>query len=187
LTGHQALLAWHIRRGEWKGVDVSDMIVAAAVRGTTTLGADDRDKAESVIIVDSRASEKQRKALEDLARELGGKRLNNIKGVRVASMIHFVEDKMDSSAEHEGLSAHHAGPATPRGCFWAEGLAEMNTRPLEATDHVCGNEVIAYQPLSKGVQAQPAYTLVNAFKGKGLDTNWDDHNCRGSFVGHFAY
>jgi hypothetical protein len=78
-------------------------------------------------------------------------------------------------------------PHAPRGSFWAPGLAEIATRPLDDGDHTCGNEVVAYPPLSKGVKASPAYTLAHTFKGKGLSNNWDDPNCRSSFVGHFAY
>ena len=32
----------------------------------------------------------------------------------------------------------------------------------------------------------PAYTLGHQFKGEGLDSRWDDPNCRSSFVGRFA-
>ena len=66
------------------------------------------------------------------------------------------------------------------------GLAKIVTRPLDERDHACGNEVIAYPPLSQGVSAQPAFTLGHTFKGQGLETSWEDPNCRSSFVGHFA-
>lgn len=187
LTGHQGLMAWHIRKGAWDGVDLAGLTVAAAVRGTTTFELDEPTKALAVLIVDSRASESQRDALVAFAQAMGGERLQQIKAVRSANMILTVESGMDTSADHSAASAHHAGPMAPRACFWAEGLAEINTRPMEPTDHVCGNEVLAYAPLSKGVTAQPAYTLSNTFKGDGLDTRWDDHNCRGSYVGQFAY
>ncbi len=185
LTGHQALMAWQVRKGRWDGVDVSGLVVAAAVRGNTTFQLDEPERALAVLIVDDRASEPQRAALVALAKELGGRRLEGASDVRVAKMSLFVEEKMAESADHE--TSHHAGPAAPRGCFWAEGLAEINTRPMEATDHVCGNEVLAYAPLSRGVSVTPAYTIANVFKGKGLNTQWDDHNCRGSYVGQFAY
>ena len=77
-------------------------------------------------------------------------------------------------------------PHSPRASFWAAGLAKIVTRPLDERDHACGNEVIAYPPLSKGVSAQPAYTLGHTFKGQGLQASWEDPNCRSSFVGHFA-
>ena len=63
--------------------------------------------------------------------------------------------------------AAHGMPHSPRASFWAAGLAKIVTRPLDERDHACGNEVIAYPPLSKGVSAQPAYTLGHTFKGAG--------------------
>ena len=58
-------------------------------------------------------------------------------------------------------------PHAPRASFWAAGLAQIVTRPLDENDHFCGNEVIAYSPLSQGVKALPAYTLGHEFKGEG--------------------
>ncbi len=189
LTGHQALLAWKVREGSWNGVDLSGLTVAAALRASTTLSKDDPALARAVVIVDSDATPAQRDALIALARELGGPRLANVTEVKASLMNLFVEEMDAESAAHETPAAsHHFGfPQAPKGTFWAPGLAEINTRPLDDTDHLCGNEVIEYPPLSKGVAAHPAYTLANSFKGKGLGTRWDDRNCRGSFVGHFSY
>ena len=78
-------------------------------------------------------------------------------------------------------------PKAPRASLFVPGTAEILTRPLEEDDHFCGNETVAYPPLSKGVQAVPAYTLGHRFRGEGLDTTWNDHNCRSSFVGQFAF
>ena len=78
-------------------------------------------------------------------------------------------------------------PHTPRASFWAAGLANIVTRPLDENDHFCGNEVIAYTPLSQRVKVLPAYTLGHEFKGTGLQTRWSDPNCRSSFVGHFSF
>ena len=36
---------------------------------------------------------------------------------------------------------------------------------MDDGDHFCGNEVVAYEPLSKGVAVLPAYTLGHQFKG----------------------
>ena len=77
-------------------------------------------------------------------------------------------------------------PHAPRASLWVPGLAQIVTRPLDDNDHFCGNEVVAYPPLSKGTSVLPAYTLGHQFKGNGLNASWDDPNCRSSFVGHFA-
>lgn len=184
LTGHQAVLAWKVTEGGWDGVDLAGLAVAAAVRGTTTFSKDDPSRAEAVLIVDRSASEAQRAALIAMARSLGGERLRNVVGVETAAVNVFVEDHGVASAE-ESEGHHGAAAGSARGVLSVPGLAEINTRPLDDGDHLCGNEVVEYPPLSRGVNAQPAYTLAHAFKGAGLGTNWDDPNCRSSFVGHF--
>jgi hypothetical protein len=182
--GNHAVLAWKVTEGSWKGTDIRGLCVAAAVNGTTTFAEDQPDKATAVLIVDSQASGPQREALIDMAKTLGGARLNQVKAVRTARMSLKLEDHTMSSREPS--HATHGMPQSPRASFWAAGLARIVTRPLDERDHACGNEVIAYPPLSGSVSAQPAYTLGHAFEGPGLDNRWDDPNCRSSFVGHFA-
>lgn len=187
ITGHQALMAWKVREGSWNGVDLAGLTVAAALRANTTLSKDDPRLARSVLIVDDSATPEQHEALVDLAKTLGGARLSNVVEVKRSLMNLFVEEMEAESGSAES-GAHHFGfPQAPKGSFWAPGLAEINTRPLDDSDHLCGNEVVEYPPLSLGVSANPAYTLSNSFQGRGLETRWEDRNCRGSFVGHFSY
>jgi hypothetical protein len=184
IYGKQAVMAWKVNRGAWKGVDVAGLCVAAAVQGDTTFSEDDPAKARAVLIVDSRADARQRSALIDMAKSLGGARLGNDPKVVTTRM------QLKLEADHsEGPDTHsaHGMPRTPRASFWAAGMAQILTRPLDERDHYCGNEVVAYPPLSTGVEAKPAFTLGHQFQGEGLDTRWDDPNCRSSFVGHFAY
>ncbi len=184
ITGHQAVMAWKVNQGEWNGVDLSGLNVAAAVLGSTTFSQDDPTQARSVMIVDRKATPAQREALIAMAKHLAGTRLDHVVAVKTTTMDLTVEDH-HAAESHEG-ETHHM-PQAPKASFWAAGLASILSRPLDHEDVFCGNEVIAYEPLSEGVQAKPAYTLSHSFKGKGLNTTWNDHNCRGTFVGHFAY
>jgi hypothetical protein len=184
IFGNQAVMAWKVNRGTWKGVDLGGLCVAAADRGTTTFSEDRPEQALAVVIVDQKANQQQREALVAMAQELGGARLKHVTAVKTARMSLKLEQHQASAAD----AAHstHAMPRAPRGSFWAAGLAQIVTRPLDENDHFCGNEVIAYPPLSLGVKALPAYTLGHEYKGEGLDTRWNDPNCRSSFVGHFS-
>ena len=119
-----------------------------------------------------------------MATKLGGDRLRNVVAVKVARIRMKVESETHSIATSEPV--HGGMPHAPRASFWAAGLAQIVTRPLDDGDHFCGNEVVAYPPLSKGVKVLPAYTLGHQFKGVGLGVNWDDPNCRSAFVGRFA-
>jgi hypothetical protein len=187
VTGSQAVMAWKVNQGSWRGIDLGGLCVAAAVQATTTLSEDQPDKATTVLIVDEKASPAQRKALVAMAQELGGSRLRKIAAIKTARMSLKLEDHTVSMADSASEHGTHAMPRAPRASFWAAGLAQIVTRPLDENDHFCGNEVIAYDPLSQGVKALPAYTLGHEFKGEGLNTRWNDPNCRSSFVGHFAY
>ncbi|HZW32550.1 MAG TPA: DUF1326 domain-containing protein [Isosphaeraceae bacterium] len=185
IHGQKAVLAWKVNQGSWKGVDLAGLCVAAAVQGNTTFSEDDPEQARAVLIVDSRANSRQREALIDLARTLGGARLGHLTQVTATRMSLTLEDH--PSPDGDSARPAHAMPHAPRASFWAAGIARIVTRPLDERDHACGNEVIAYPPLSRTVSVQPAYTLGHEFKGQGLDGRWDDPNCRSSFVGHFAY
>jgi hypothetical protein len=191
ITGHQAVMAWKVTEGSWKGVDLNGLSVAAAVLGTTTFSEDIAKSAKSVLIVDKKATPAQRDALVAMAKELGGDRLKNVVAVRSSVLIVTVEDHAataeSASAESEVDHKAHGMPRAPLALFSAPGLAEILTRPLGDGDHFCGNETVAYEPLSRGVKALPAYTLRHNYSGSELNTRWNDPNCRSSFVGHFAY
>jgi hypothetical protein len=184
ICGSQAVMAWKVNQGAWKGTDLSGLCVAAAVRGTTTFSEDQPDKAVAVMIVDQKATPRQREALVQMAQELGGARLKNVAAVQSARMSLKIEEHEESPTDRS--SDAHGMPHAPRASFWAAGLANIVTRPLDANDHFCGNEVTAYTPLSQGVTALPAFTLGHEFKGAGLNTHWNDPNCRSSFVGRFS-
>lgn len=186
ITGDKAVMAWKITEGSFKGQDLSGLSIAAALKGTTTFSKDKADRAKSVLIVDQKASPAQRDALIALAKELAGDRLKNVTEVKTAR-IQLTVEVMPEHHSAANDTKHHGMPQAPRANVYVPGLAEILTRPFEEGDHSCGNEVIEYPPLSKGVSAVPAYTLAHAFKGEGLNTTWDDPNCRSSFVGHFAY
>jgi hypothetical protein len=183
IYGKQAVMAWRVTQGTRDGVDLRGLTVAAAVEGTSTFSLDQPDKAQTVLIVEESATPRQRDALVSLAKELAGNRLANIAAIKTARIQFKVEPH--SAADAETPTAH-AMPHAPRASFWAAGLARIVTRPLDERDHACGNEVVAYPPLSKNVDALPAYTLGHQFKGEGLETRWDDPNCRSSFVGRFT-
>jgi hypothetical protein len=185
IYGNHAVMAWKVTSGSFGGVDLKGLSVAAAVRGTTTFSEDKPEQATSVLIVDEKADSRQREALVALAKSLAGDRLKNVVDVKVARISLKIEaHDMDRKALPHAVT--HGMPQAPRASFWASGLAQIVTRPLDARDHACGNEIVAYPPLSQGVDALPAYTLGHKFQGAGLGANWDDPNCRSSFVGHFS-
>ena len=56
---------------------------------------------------------------------------------------------------------------------------------MNASDHICGNEEVWYEPLSKMDHAMPAYSLENTYTGDALGATWHNRLKRSSFVGTF--
>ena len=171
LVGNEAILAWHIRSGSWNGVALDDLSVAAAVRARATLGDPYANPypAQAVLIVDDQASDSQRAALQDFARHMGGELLRNVERV-IAAPVH-----LEVSPEHHGVALLRAGE-----------FVTVQTRGIGDQDHLCGNEVTFYPPLTQVAHSMPAVALTDTYRGPGLGVSWDLHGKRSAFVGTFA-
>lgn len=172
LEGKQAILAWHVRNGSWQGVNLGGLSVLAVVDANATLGDPYHNPypAKSVLIVDDHASAAQRSALESLVRAQAGKLVGHVLGVESAPI------RMDV-----GEGGNHGSVSLEAGQ-----LVSIRTRSLCAGDHICGNEEIYYPPLVATSHAMPAFTLEDAFHGKGLGMKWTRMDTRSAYVGTFA-
>jgi hypothetical protein len=171
LTGQEAILAWKVREGDWKGVSLSGLSVVAVVRAHATLGDPYHDPypARSVLIVDSRATSQQRTALAAFAASMAGGLLDHVVRVETAPI--------QMTVEHGDL---HGAAKLVAGTF-----AQIETRSLCQGDHLCGNESVYYPPLVALAHSMPAFTLDSSFSGKGLGEVWKNVDKRSAFVGSF--
>ena len=171
LTGQEAILAWKFQEGDWNGVPLSGLSVVAVVRANATLGDPYHDPypARSVLIVDSRATSRQRTALAAFAASKAGGLLDHV--VRVESA------PIQMTVEHGEL---HGAAKVVAGNF-----ARIETRSLCQVDHLCGNESVYYPPLISLVHSMPAFTLDSSFSGQGLGEVWKNVDKRSAFVGSF--
>ena len=171
LVGNEAILAWHVRSGSWDGVSLEGLTVAAAVRANGTLGDpyESPYPAKAVLLVDDQASAQQRAALVHFAQHMGGELLKNVAQVIPTQMELVV------NAEHHGAAVLRAGR-----------FATIHTRGIGDQDHLCGNEVAFYPPLTETAHSMPAVALTDSFSGPGLGVSWDLHGKRSAFVGTFA-
>ena len=170
LVGDEAILAWHVKAGEWDGVSLSGLSVVGAVKAAATLG-DPYGKpypAKSVLLVDRQATPEQRQALINFAQEMGGELLRHV--VKV----------MDVPINMQVLQQHNASASVHAGNF-----VTVETRPIGDKDHLCGNESTFYPPLTETTHAMPAVALTDEFQGQGLNVTWTLHNKRSAFVGTF--
>ena len=171
LAGKEAILAWHVQNGSWDGVTLDGLTIAAAVRARATLGDPYGDPypAEAVLLVDEQANPQQRAALVHFAQHMGGELLKNVEETVPAQM------EMIVNHERHGVALLRAGQ-----------FATVQTRSLGDQDHVCGNEVTFYPPLTEVSHSMPAVAVTDAYRGPGLGESWDSHGRRSAFVGTFA-
>ena len=173
LVGDQAILGWRVNEGKWNGVSLDGLGVVGVVKAAATLGDQFNDPypAQAVMIVDARANEEQRKALVGFAQQMTGDLLKNVVEVKVADI------KMDLG--HHGMHDVNAS-------LQAGNLVGVETRAIGAGDHLCGNENVYYQPLTKLVHSMPAVAELDRYDGPGLGVIWTLHGKRSAFVGSFA-
>jgi hypothetical protein len=171
LVGKEAILAWHVQSGSWNGVPLQGLTVVAAVRANGTLGDpyENPYPAKAVVLVDDQANAQQQTALVNFAQQMGGELLKNVAQVIPTQMELIV------NAEHHGTAMLRAGH-----------FATVQTRSIGGQDHLCGNEVTFYPPLTELVHSMPAVALTDMYSGPGLGVSWDLHGKRSAFVGTFA-
>jgi len=171
LVGNLAVFGWRINQGMFEGVNVDGLAVAAAVKANDTLGYVQGNPypVKAVLIIDEKASPEQRLALKAFAKRMGGDLLQDIVSVEYAPIQFEINGSI-----HSGSAKMTAGT-----------LASIQTRAMESGDHICRNEEVWYQPLTKTTHAMPAYTLANTFTGKGLNTTWSNPDKRSAFLGEF--
>jgi len=171
LVGNEAILAWRVTDGAWDGVSLNGLSVVAAVKANGTLGDpyENPYPARAVILVDDQADAKQQAALVAFAKHMGGELLNNVKNVLPVPMELVVNH------EHHGAAMLRAGR-----------FATVQTRSIGSQDHLCGNEVTFYPPLTELSHSMPAVALTDSYHGPGLGVDWESHGKRSAFVGTFA-
>lgn len=171
LVGKEAILAWHVQSGSWDGVPLDGLTIAAAVRAKATLGDPYANPypAQSVLLVDDQATPQQSAALVSFAKQMGGELLKNVDQTIAAPM------EMIVNHERHGVALLRAGQ-----------FATVQTRSVGDKDHVCGNEVTFYPPLTEVTHSMPAVAITDAYRGPGLGESWDTHGRRSAFIGTFA-
>lgn len=170
LVGDQAILAWRVKEGSWKGTDLNGLSIVAVVKASATLGDPYHNPypAKSVLILDERATFRQRVALEEFARSMAGRLLSNVLRVETAPITLNVGEGHMASAR-----------------LVAGNLARIETRTLCQGDKHCGNEFVYYPPLVKLSHVMPAFALRDTYSGPGLNTIWNRVDERSAFVGTF--
>jgi hypothetical protein len=169
--GRQAVMAWRITTGSFKGVSLDGLTVVAAVAGDRNLGMREMGgeaptAVKAIITVDPRATARQRAALAALVRELSGGLITEV--IRVDSApIRFA-----TSAKYVEVSA-------------ADTL--LLTVNKEMThDPSCG-AMQWFKPFTQMAQPSMGVAEAHSFSGEGLGTKWSAPDKRSAFWGTFSY
>lgn len=171
-SGKNALMAWKVDKGSWKGVSLDGLKVALILNAQGTLGFDgvfpmQAGKIKSVILVDETASKQQREALVAFVKDTAKDLTKHVVKIESVSM------KLENN--------HLDG----KGFFQAGKLAKIETRALNKDDCICTNEFVYYQPLTKVDNFSPAYSKTMSFQGKWLNNRWTTKNIRSAFLATF--
>jgi hypothetical protein len=172
LAGKEGMMVWSVREGNWKGVNLAGLTVAAVVKADGTMGDLNYNarSGDAVLIVDSKASAKQSEALTDFARSMAGVFISKVVNVQIVP----IEAEIGTCAK-EGCASVKAGD-----------LIEVATSCLGGKHDVCGNEGTFYPPLTKVQDAYPVFTDLATFNGAGLNVTWQIAGKRSAFLAKFS-
>lgn len=151
-SGREAILAWHVRAGEFRGTPLAGVKVAAVLVAESTLskGAAPR---KSILFVDSASSKAQQQAIETLLREQYGQLLGDIVNVHTVSM------KFQLEAERATLQVGQ--------------LLNLTMRKAVLPDDVLQGSTLWYDPFIPLTESTLATTLNNKYAGGDFNNRWE--------------
>jgi hypothetical protein len=171
-AGRQAVLAWRVTSGQLDGVVLDGLSVAAAVAGDRNLGmrelgGDAPQVVRAVITVDVRATEPQRGALVQLARNLSGGLITDIIRVDAAPIAFASTERFVDVDVPDTL--------------------HLTINKTIVHDPSCG-AMQWFTPFSRQLVAPAMGTAeIHAFTGTGLNSRWSAPHKKSAFFATFAY
>jgi hypothetical protein len=169
--GRQAVMAWRITTGTYRGVVLDGLTVVAAVAGDRNLGmrelgGEAASVVHAIVTVDLRATPAQREALVNLARELSGGIITEV--VRVESApIRFA-----TTTKYIEVSASDT--------------VQLTVNKEMAHDPSCG-AMQWFHPFTALESSAMGVADTHAFSGAGLGTRWSAPGKRSAFFGTFSH
>ena len=172
MAGKEAVLAWKVSDGSWKGVALKGLSVALVLKADNSLGDDGvfpmaARTIESVIVIDEQASDAQRSALVEFVKDSAPALTADVRKIQAAAIV--LESNDDTK-----VSVLKAGK-----------VAEIRTRALGGNDCVCSNETAFYQPLVDVKYPMPAYAESQSYSGSDLNATWALNGSRSAYLGMF--
>ena len=169
--GRQAVMAWRITTGSFKGVAIDGLTVIAAVAGDRNLGMREMGgeaptAVKAIITVDPRATPAQRDALVALVGELSGGLITQVVRVDTAPV------RFATSPTYVEVSA-------------SDTLLLTVNKDMKH-DPSCG-AMQWFKPFTQMAQSSMGVAETHSFSGNGLGTKWSVPDKRSAFWGTFNY
>lgn len=164
-AGREALMAWKVRSGEWRGVDLSGVRVVAIVSAVDNL-ADKNAARRSEIIIGEGASDAQSLAMLEALKNRYSSALGQIIYVRRGSLSFEQRDKIYSVK--------------------ADGFASINVEAMP--DDLCCKmpQLVWYSPLVPLENRKVGYTTKALFAGSDACDPWQRSGENSAFYGKFS-
>ena len=150
--GREAILAWWIKEGSWRGVSLAGVKIAAVIVGEATLSTGAALRT-SILFLDSAASPAQREAAESLLRERYGQLLGRVRNVHVAP-IEFQRD-----AETAALSVGE--------------VLNLTLRRARLPEDALPGAALWYDPFTPLIESTLGTTLSQKYSGKDFGQRWE--------------
>ena len=168
--GREAVLAWHVRDGDYDGEQLAGLSVVAAVAGDRNLGireigGEAPAAVRGIVFVDQKATPAQRRALVRMAQMLSRGLITDIVDVKAVPVA------FNETATTIDVTAGEAKLAVQRHHHHTAGCGAMKW----------------FTPFSVVESPALGTTLAHQFTGRGLDTRWSAPNRKSAFFGAFSF
>jgi len=172
IKGDLAVMAWSVDSGAVAGTDVSGLSVVAVVKASSTIGNPFGNPlpTKTMLIFDAKATDRQRQALEQLARQSAGEMISEVVASETAAIDMNFHGNM------------HAKVAT----LTAGDLVKVSTRAIEDTDSLCHLDNIYYQPMVALDHAMAAHALQQSVRYDAVGVNMNEYRRSSVYMGSFS-
>ncbi len=164
-TGRDALMAWNVKSGSWRGVDLAGVSVVAIVTADANLSDSDAAR-RAEIVIGSNASDAQSRAILEALRSRYASSFGRIVSVRRGPL----------SFEHEGKNYS----------VNANNVASINVEAMP-NDLCCKMpNLVWYSPLVPLENRKVGYTTKALYTGDGVADAWQRSGENSAFYGSFS-
>lgn len=165
-TGDDAVMAWSIQAGTWKGTNLAGVKAMAAVTCDANLSVEGAAR-KSEVVVDSSASSAQVAAFVDLLHAQCGAQVGDVVSVR-----------------QERVKFNHSGTVYTVN---ADGFAKLAVQAMPNNECCSQPSLVWYSPLVKLDHRKVGYTKTAAYSSGRIGDTWERAGENSAFYGEFTF